>query len=398
MRGRIGLVILALLIAGALAFGFMPRPLPVDVAEAKKAPLEVTVDEEGKTRVHDRYVVSAPAAGYARRIDLKVGDPVHAGQVVAILDPLRAADLDPRSRAQATAQLAAAQAGLAVARENTRAAAAQARLAGQEFNRSTTLGQSHFVSQSAVDQARTALQAAEANRSAAEQSAKVAEHDVEAARALLGQASGLNAGKPADSIKVIAPVDGSVLSVPHESEGSVQAGQSLLEVGNAKSLEIVVEVLSTAAVKISTGTPVKLVRWGGEPALQARVREVEPAGFTKISALGVEEQRVRVICDFTSPPEQWSKLADGYRVEASFVIWSSPDALQVPTDALFRHGDGWGVFVIENGRARLRPLRIGQRNGLQAQVLSGLKAGELVISRPSDQIKDGSKVKNRGEG
>ncbi len=395
MRGRIGLLILVLAIAAALAYGFLPKPIPVDVAEARTARLEVTVEEEGKTRVRERYAVSAPVAGYARRIDLKVGDPVRKGQVVAVLEPARAVSLDPRSRAQAVAQLAAAQAALAAANETTHAAAAQERLAEQEYARSQALGQSHFVSQSAIDQARTAFQAAKADRLAAEQSARGAAHNVEAARAAAAQANGLDTGKPAEIIQVASPVDGSVLSVPHESEGAVQAGQSLLEVGNPQSLEIVVEVLSTAAVKIAPGTPVRLDRWGGEATLAARVREVEPAGFTKISALGVEEQRVRVICDLTTPARQWRQLGDGYRVEASFIIWSAPDALQVPTDALFRHGDGWAVFVMESGRARLRPVQVGQRNGLQAQVLSGLKAGEKVVSRPNDQIGDGSKVIGR---
>jgi HlyD family secretion protein len=397
MRGRIGLLILLLVIAAALAYGFFPRPIPVDIATVKQAPLEVTVEEEGKTRVRERYAVSAPVAGYARRIDLKVGDPVHKGQVVAVLEPARSASLDPRSRTQAAAQLAAAQAALAAANETARAAAAQERLANLEFERNQTLGQSHFVSRSAVDQARTALQAAEADRRAAEQSANVAGHNVEAARAAAAQVTGLDAGKGAEVVNVASPVDGSVLDVPHESEGSVQAGQALIEVGNPRSLEVVVEVLSTAAVKIVPGTPVRLERWGGDPALDARVREVEPAGFTKISALGVEEQRVRVICDITSPARQWSRLGDGYRVEASFIVWSSHDALQAPTDALIRHGDGWAVFVMDAGRARLRPVQVGQRNGLQAQVLSGLKAGEKVLSRPGDQIRDGGRVADRNQ-
>jgi HlyD family secretion protein len=397
MRGRIGLLILVLAVAAGLVYGFYPRAIPVTVAEVKQAPLEVTVEEEGKTRVRDRYVVSAPASGYARRIDLKVGDPVDKGEVVALIEPSRSASLDPRSRAQALAQLAAAQAALAAARETARATAAQEHLAQLEYARSMTLGESHFVSRSAVDQAHTALQAARADRLAADESAKVAAHNVEAARAAAAQASGLDTGKAAERFKVISPVTGRVLSVPHESEGAVQSGQELLSVGDANSLEVVVEVLSTAAVKISRGTLVRLERWGGEPAvLQARVREIEPAGFTKISALGVEEQRVRVICDITSPPEQWTRLGDAYRVEASFVVWSSSEALQVPTDALFRHEDGWAVYAVEDGRAHLKAVRIGQRNGLRAQVLDGLKAGDKVISRPGDQMKDGARVELRG--
>lgn len=397
MRGRIGLLILVLAIAAGLAYGFYPRPVPVEAAEVRKAPLEVTVDEEGKTRVRERYVVSAPAAGYARRIDLKVGDPVRKGEVVAVIEPSRSPSLDPRTQAQASAQLGAAQAALAAAQETARAAVAKARLAQQEYDRAKALGASHFVSQSAIDQAHTTLLAARADRQAAEQSVSVASHNVDAARAAASQAAGLDHPKPGESVKVTSPVNGSVLSVPHESEGAVQAGQELVTVGNAASLEVVVEVLSTSAVKIAPGTPVRLERWGGEPVLEARVREVEPAGFTKISALGVEEQRVRVICDITSPAKQWTRLGDGYRVEASFVIWSSQAALQVPTDALFRYKDGWAVYVMEQDRARIRPVRIGQRNGLQAQVLEGLKAGEKVVSRPGDDLHEGSRIEARGK-
>jgi HlyD family secretion protein len=399
MRGRIGLLILVLAIAAGLVYGFYPRAIRVDAAEVKRAPLEVTVDEEGKTRVRERYIVSAPVGGYAQRIDLKVGDPVRKGQVVAVIEPSRSPGLDPRSRAQALAQLAAAEAALAATRETARAAAAHEHLAQVEYARSKTLGQSHFLSPSAVDQAHATLQAARADRLAADQSAKVAAHNVEAARATAARAPGLDTGKAIESIKVVAPVSGRVLGVPHESEGAVQPGQELFSVGDANSLEVVVEVLSTAAVKIRPGTAVRLARWGGEPAiLQARVREVEPAGFTKISALGVEEQRVRVICDITSPAEQWTRLGDAYRVEASFVVWSSQDALQVPTDALFRYEDGWAVYTIVDGRAQIRAVKIGQRNGLQAELMEGLKAGAEVISRPGDQLKEGARVEVRDEG
>ncbi|NTV96062.1 MAG: HlyD family efflux transporter periplasmic adaptor subunit, partial [Thiobacillus sp.] len=183
-----------------------------------------------------------------------------------------------------------------------------------------------------------------------------------------------------------------ILTVPHESAGAVQAGQSLIEIGNPDSLEVMVEVLSTAAVRIAPGTKVRLDRWGGEQPLDAVVRVVEPAGFTKVSALGVEEQRVRVIADLTSPPELWRRLADGYRVEASFVIWEGRDVLLAPTSALFRQGTDWALYVVEGERARLRPVRIGQRSGLSAQVLDGLKAGEKVVARPDDRIGDGVRV------
>lgn len=396
-RGRAAYLLLGLAVAAAIGYGFMPRPLAVELAQARKGDLAVTVDEEGKTRVRERYAIAAPVAGHARRISLKVGDPVAVGQVVASIEPARAASLDPRSRAQAVARLEAARAALQAAGENARGAAAEARLAEQELARSESLAQARFLSQAALDQARARLQAGQATRQAAEYAVQVARHEVEAARAALIQASALAAGAAAETLRVTAPVAGHVLGVPHESEGAVQAGQALLEIGNPGSLEVVVEVLSTAAVKIGAGARVLLDRWGGERILEGRVRVVEPAGFTKVSALGVEEQRVRVIVDISSPPEQWRSLGDGYRVEASFVLWQGSDLLLIPGSALFRHGEGWAVFVAEAGRARLRPVRIGQRNGLAAQVIDGLKTGDQVVAHPDDKIADGVKVKPRSD-
>lgn len=394
-RGRIGTVLLALAVAAGIGYGFMPRPVAVELVQAHKGSLAVTVDEEGRTRVRERYVVAAPVAGEARRITLKVGDAVAAGQVVALLDPVASASLDPRSRAQANARVSAAEAALQVARENARSAEAESRLAEQEIARTEALGKERFLSQAAVDQARARLQAGQAGRQAAVYAVQVARHELEAARAALAQTAALARGGPAETLRVTAPVAGNVLAVPHESAGAVQPGQALLEIGNPRALEVMVEVLSTAAVKIRPGAKVLLDRWGGEQPLEGRVRVVEPAGFTKVSALGVEEQRVRVIADLVSPPEQWRSLGDGYRVEASFVLWQGEGLLLVPTNALFRHQDGWAVFVAREGRAHLQPVRIGQRNGLAAQVLGGLDGGEQVIAHPDDKIADGVRVKAR---
>lgn len=395
-RGRIGPLLLALGVAGGIAYGFMPRPLPVELVPAHKGSLQVTVDEEGKTRVQERYVVAAPVAGQARRITLKVGHAVVAGQVVAWIDPLAAASLDPRTRAQAQARVEAAQANLQGAREQVRSAQAEATLAGQELSRAESLARERFVSQAVVDLARARLQAGQANRQAAEYAVQAARHEVEAARAALLQVASLARGGPAETLQVTAPVAGRVLAVPHESEGAVQPGQPLVEIGNPRSLEVEVEVLSTAAVKILPGSKVLLDRWGGPQPLEGRVRVVEPAGFTKVSALGVEEQRVRIIVDITTPPEVWQALGDRYRVDASFVLWQGDDLLLVPTSALFRHQDGWAVFVARAGRAHLTPVQIGQRSGLAAQVLAGLKAGEQVIAHPDEKVADGVRVQPRG--
>jgi len=385
----------AALVVVGLAIGFMPRAVPVDVAEVKRAPLTVTVEEEGKTRVRERYLVSAPVAGYARRIDLKAGDAVAAGQVLAVIEPARPVALDPRTRVQAQAQVSAAQAALAAAQENARAAAAAAQLAQQERVRAESLRQSNFVSAQALDAARTAETRARAAEQAAQYAVRVARFDLETARAAAASAAQLQRGGTAEALQVQAPVAARVLRVQHESEGPVAAGQSLLEIGNPESLEAEVEVLSTDAVKIATGSKVVLDRWGGNPPIEGRVRVVEPGGFTKISALGVEEQRVRVIVDFTSPREAWARLGDGYRVEARFVLWQGKDVLQLPSSALFRNGEGWAAFRLEGSRARLTPVEIGQRAGLATQVLSGLKAGDRVVAHPDETIREGVRVKPR---
>jgi HlyD family secretion protein len=395
LRAKIGILATAVIVAAGLALGFMPRAVPVDVAEVKRAPLTVTVEEEGKTRVRERYTVSAPVAGYVRRIELKAGDAVAAGQVLAVIEPLRSDALDPRSRAQAQAQASAAQAALAAAQENARAAAAAAQLAQQERARAESLRQSNFVSAQALDSARTAETRARAAEAAAQHAVRVARFDLATARAALASTARLQSGGAAERIKVAAPVAAHVLKLLHESEGAVAAGQPLLEIGDPASLEVEVELLSTHAVKVAPGSKVILDRWGGEQPVAGSVRVVEPSGYTKISALGVEEQRVRVIVDFTSPREAWARLGDGYRVEARFVLWEGQDVLQLPTSALFRQGEGWAAFTIEGRHARLKPVEIGQRAGLATEVLSGLAAGDRVVAHPDEAIRDGVRVKPR---
>jgi len=395
LRAKIGMLATAVLVAAGLALGFMPRAQPVDVAEVKRAPLAVTVEEEGKTRVMERYVVTAPVAGYVRRSGLEAGDAVAAGQVLAVIEPARAVALDPRTRAQAQAQASAAQAALAAAQENARAARAAAQLAQQERARAESLRQSNFVSAQALDSARTAETRARAAEAAAQHAVRVARFDLETARAAVASTARLQNGGAADVLQVRAPVAARVLKLAQESEGAVAAGQPLLEIGNPDSLEVEVEVLSTHAVKIAPGSKVILDRWGGEEAVAGTVRVVEPSGFTKISALGVEEQRVRVIVDFASPREAWQRLGDGYRVEARFVLWEGDDVLQLPTSALFRQNEGWAAFALDGRRARLTPVETGQRAGLATQVISGLKAGDRVVSHPDETIQDGVRVKPR---
>lgn len=395
LRAKVGMGILITLVGAGLVLGFMQRAVSVDIAALTRAPLTVTVEEEGKTQVRERYQVAAPVAGYQRRIDLKAGDAIAAGQVLAVIEPARANALDPRSRAQAQAQASASQAALAVAQQNARAAKAAAELEQQERSRAESLRQSNFLSAQALDTARSTETRARAVQMAADNAVKVAQFDRDMARAAIASTAKLQAGGAAEQFLVRTPVASRVLKLLHESEGPVSAGQPLLEIGDPESLEVEVEVLSTYAVKIAPGSSVIFDRWGGDQLVEGTVRVVEPSGFTKVSALGVEEQRVRVIVDITSPRDVWQRLGDGYRVEARFVLWAGKDVLQLPTSALFRHGAGWAVFAVEGGRARLTPVEIGQRAGLATQVLSGLDAGAKVVSHPDDTLTDGTRVKPR---
>ncbi|MEJ2643833.1 MAG: HlyD family efflux transporter periplasmic adaptor subunit [Gammaproteobacteria bacterium] len=391
-RRRIALALLAVGVAVGLYLGFRPQPVAVETAAVTTGPLRVTVEEEGKTRVQDRFVVSAPVAGYARRVDLDVGDAVDKGQPLVELEPLRSMVLDPRSRAEAQARVAAAEAQLESARAQSRATAAEAEHTKVDYERVAKLCTVQCVSEEEKDTAKAKWQVAEANHRAAQYTVEVARYELEAARTALRYSAAEQQGHGAERVTVTAPVDGRVLSVRHRSEGVVSAGEPLLDIGDPHRLEVEVEVLSADAVRIHPGTRVLLERWGGPEALDAVVRTVEPVAFTKVSALGVEEQRVLIIADITSPSAQWTSLGDGYRVEASFILWERSDVLQVPASALFRQGDGWAVFAVDDGRAKLTTVDVGERNGLAAQVLKGLAKGRRVIIHPSDQVHDGVRV------
>ncbi len=391
--GRIvTLTVIAAVIVGGLAWGFRPRPIGVDVEPIVRAPLQITVEEEGRTRVKDRYVVTAPVDGYARRIELDVGDPVNPGQLLVELEPVRSRVLDPRSRAEAQARVAAARSSLARAEAEARRAQAEADQAMIEFRRQKELRERELVAQSLLDQAASAMRATQAAVKAAESAVDVSRYELDAALTALNYSAAVPDDSPKETVLVSAPVEGRVLKKIHESEGLVTGGEPLMEIGDPSLLEVEVDVLSKDAVRISPGGRVLLERWGGEDILEGRVRTVEPTGFTKISALGVEEQRVLVIVDIVSPQGAWSRLGDGYRVEAAFVVWEQDDVLQVPASALFRRGDGWAVFALEDGRAALREVRVGRSNGLQTQLLEGLSEGGEVIVHPDESIADGSRV------
>jgi HlyD family secretion protein len=392
LNRKTGITLTTLAVMAAVVWGFWPGPVPVEGRPVVRAPLRVTVEEEGLTRVKDRFVISAPVAGYLQRIQLEVGDAVTQGQTLAVLEPLRPEVLDPRSRARAEAQVAAAQAALKSAEEQVISTRAETVYAEAEYRRKQKLLKDALVSQGDLDQVRTlARQAAAAQRSA-EFAVEVARFDLEAAQTALQYSISSDGAEAPETVKLRAPVASRVLAIHHESEGVVVTGEDLLEIGDPAALEVAVDVLSADAVRIHPGGVVQFQRWGGEQPLEGVVRVVEPAGFTKISALGVEEQRVWVIADITSPREQWQQLGDGYRVEAHFILWEEQDVLQIPASALFRHAEGWAVFAIRDGRARRVAVQTGHGNGLATQVISGIEAGDIVIVHPDDRIEDGVRV------
>ncbi len=394
-RRRLIWLLVLLLIIAALVYGFRPQPSRVDIASVSLGPMRVSVEEEGKTRVTDRYEVSASVAGTTCRVDLNVGDPVTKGQVLTTIKPLESQALDPRSQAEAEARVAAAQSALQAAEQTAQSAESEMQLAARELSRLRPLFEKGHISQRQLDQATAMAQTSRAASRSAQFSVEVAQHELEAARTALSYTGADNANRPEANVQVRSPIDGRILALHQECEGVVSAGQSLLVVGDIRSLEIETEVLSEDAVRIKPGMRVEFHRWGGDTPLQGRVRNVEPVGFTKVSALGVEEQRVLVIADITSDADEWQELGDGYRVEAEIILWQAADVLQIPASALFRFKDGWALFVMENGKAVRRLVKVGKRNGLSAQILDGVTAGENVITHPDNRIDDGVAVRLR---
>lgn len=395
LRQHPAMIFIAVLIIGLLVWGFWPQPVLVEAIATKRAPLTITIEEEGRTRVIDRYVISAPVDGVACRLQLNVGDSVEKGQVLLGITPLESQVLDPRSRAQAVAQVAAAQSALLAAKEQALAATAAAQLASKELKRLQPLVDKGVISREAFDKVETEAKTSTAAKRSANFNVEVAGYDLQAARNVLQYSAATASGTATERVPVRSPITGKILKVARECEGPVRTGEPLLEVGDPSALEVEVDVLSADAVKIKPGLMVFFDRWGGEHPLEGTVRIIEPVGFTKTSALGVEEQRVLIISDFTSPAELWQRLGDGYRVEAQFILWHENDVLQVPTSSLFRYNNGWAVFVVGDGRAKRREINVGQRNGLIAQILEGVKEGEIVINHPSNEVEDGIRVTQR---
>ena len=391
-RNQIGLGVILAVVAALVAWALRPQPVSVEIAEVTKGGFEQAVSDDGQTRVRDRYLIAAPLAGQVERIQLEVGDPVKQAQIVAELTPTAPAFLDARTQRELRERIGAAEAQLARARAETLKAQAQRDQARADRDRQIKLSQQGFLSQTALEQSELALRTSERAMEAARFAEQAAAHDLAQARAALTRYQG---GGPAAKWPVASPVAGVVLKVMQKSEGPVALGAPLVEVADPRSLEAVVDVLSQEAVAVRPGMPARLELGQGVEALAARVRLIEPAAFTKVSALGVEEQRVNVVLDFSEPLDKVQTIGDGFRVEAHIVVFRQENAVKAPVGALFRQGAGWAAFVIDAERARLRTVKVARRNNLEAMIEGGLEPGDRVVVYPSDALKDGSRVEIR---
>lgn len=398
-------LVLGLVLVGVVWFAW-PRPIAVDVATVTSGPMEVTVDDEAKSRVRHIYTVSAPIAGRVLRIShpfgeqgisVHVGDRVKAAEtVVALMQPAAPSFLDARSREELQAMLAAADAAVALAEAEIRRIEASLEFSRGELKRAETLARSNTIPARTLEKAKLDVQTSEAALASAKAQLDVrrSERASVAARLIDPSSVTSQSNSPSCCIQLRAPVTGVVLKIIQDSEAVVLPGTPLVEIGDPLDLEVVADLLSTDAVKIKPGAVVRIDGWGGSP-VQGRVTRVDPAGFMKVSALGIEEQRVRTIVDFTGPPEAWSRLGHEYRVIVHVTVWSGENVLRVPVGALFRKGGDWAVFSVADGRARVTIVKIGNRNGRMAEVLSGLSEGSAVVLHPSDQIRDGVTVRQR---
>ncbi len=394
---RLRNILFSLLVGGALVvvlvYGFRPQPVKVDMVVAESGPLTVMIAEEGRTRVVDRYVISAPVTGMMARVDFDVGDGVSAGDSLVTIHPLASTALDPRSRAQAQARLAVADAALKAAKEEVEKSRAQLALIQTRHKRVSNIVALKGLAQERLDEVESLVKQNRAGLKSAEFMVEVARYERQAALAVLKFSKTPATPGEVEKIVLKAPAGGRVLKLLQESAGVVNAGQPLLEIGDPQTIEVEVDLLSADAVRVQPGMHVLFSRWGGKNELSGVVKRVEPHGFTKISALGVEEQRVWVIVDFTEPSASLMRLGDGYRLEANFILWHDDAVLKVPGSSLFRLDDAWALFVVEEGSALQRQVEIGRRGGIYVEIVSGLKAGATVINHPGDTIVNGCQVR-----
>ncbi|MES9992016.1 MAG: HlyD family efflux transporter periplasmic adaptor subunit [Candidatus Thiodiazotropha sp.] len=389
--------LLGLILVAILVWAFIPKPIPVDMLTLEPGEMTVTVDEEGETRVRDVFVLSAPISGRALRIDAEVGDQVRAQQTkVAEIEPTDATLLDPRSEAQARADIRAAEANLVLAEASVKEARVELDFARSELNRARKLRADAVMSERELEDAERSFRTRQAALETVIANRQARQAELERARAqLISPTEARVKSEDCPCVPIRSPVDGRILKILHKSEGVVSAGEPLVEIGDPTDLEIVADLLSSDAVKVEQGQPVIIDNWGGDKPLAGVVRRVEPFGFTKVSALGIEEQRVNVIIDFTSPKEAWSRIAHGYQVDVRIVLWRSDGVLKLPLTALFRERDTWAVFVEQDGKASKRQVDIGRRTGLEAEILSGISAGESIVVHPGDKITEGVEIEAR---
>jgi HlyD family secretion protein len=394
-RGLLGRLVPWLFVAalvGAIAYGLKPKPLDVETAAVARGPLVVSVIEEGKTRIRHRHVVSPPVTGFLRRVELRAGAPIERGKtVLAVIEASSSAFLDPRTKAEAEARIKAAEAVKETRQADLDRADAALGLAVKQLERQEKLLKSGASAVQEYDIAVADEQVRRREKNAAEFALRAAESDIEVARAALLQAQAPSA-EEAKPITILAPVDGFVLNVYEESARPVTPGMAIMEVGDPKDLEAEIELLSSDAAGVAPGAEVSIEQWGGEQPLRGKVTVVEPGGFTKISSLGVEEQRVKTRVDFLDPVPAGHSLGDRYRVEARIVTWKNDDVLLIPTGALFRRGNTWMTYRDDAGIAKETKLSIGRNNGVHAQVIEGLAAGDRVVLHPPDGIEEGSKI------
>jgi HlyD family secretion protein len=382
--------LIGIAVVAAIGWSFVPQPAGVEVARVARGPLVVTVDEEARTRVRDRYTISAPVAGYLTRMTHRPGTVVRAGETVARILPAPPGPIDARTRSQLEARVEATVDALQQSRTRVESARTALAQAARELDRQRQLERNQVIARQEVEVAQTRRDVADADVKAALAGVNVAEHDVDAARAALLATE--NARPTGRTTEVRAPRAGAVLKVFEESERIVAPGAPLLEIGDPSALEIVADLLSTDAVQVSPGSRVLIDRWGGEGTLNGRVRLVEPSSFTKVSALGVEEQRVNVVIDFADPPAAWRRLGDGFALELRVVLWERTNVLMVPVGTLFRRGNQWTAFKVVGHRAVAQPIRVGHQSRLEAEVLDGLADGDQVIVHPSERVSDGTRV------
>lgn len=386
LRVLLGIVI----VLAVLAVALWPEITEVEVATVEHGRLQITVDEEGETRVRERFVVSAPVTGRLQRIEFEPGDRVSRSMVLASLVPAEPTLLDSRSRAELEGAVEAAQATLGQARAERERTAASLERARTTAQRQQELFDAGVVSPDSLDEANSAFSVAEEAVRATDFSVTRAEYELEIARTRLTQP-----GSSSQRIEIRSPIDGAVLRRYRESESVVPVGEPLLEIGNPSDLEVVADFLSTDAVRVPPDAVVLIEQWGGSQTLRGRVLRVEPSGFMRVSALGVEEQRVNVVIDFEDGGAAALVLGDGYRVEVRVVIWDETDVLMVPVGSLFRQGESWAVFAVEEGFVRVQQVIVGERNGVYAQVRDGLTSGDVVVLYPPDTLSEGSRVMPR---